>query len=68
MSLKRTGEECFRAAKEVALEGAEGARKMDAFVRKHYADEARKMAGWDEIMLRYASADEEGGGEGRRGG
>lgn len=61
VALKRTKEECFRAAKEIASEGVEGARKMDAFVRAHYADEPRKMAEWDEIMMKYMFS--EGGGE-----
>lgn len=63
VTLKRTKEQCFQAAKKIALEGVEGARKMDAFVRSQYADEPRKMAEWDEIMLRYAFADDEDGGE-----
>ena len=33
VTLKRTKEQCFRVAKEMALESAKGARKMDAFVR-----------------------------------
>ena len=57
--LKRTKEQCFRAAKEIALDSVKGAREMDAFVRSQYADEPQKMAEWDEIMLKYAFSDEE---------
>ena len=53
VTLKRTKEECFRAAKEIALESLEGFKKMDAFVRNHYADEPKKMAEWDKIMWQY---------------
>jgi hypothetical protein len=63
VSLKRIKEHCFRAAKECASESLEGARKMDAFVRSQYADEPRKMAEWEEIMLKYAFSDEEEEGE-----
>ena len=59
VTLKRTKEECFRAAKEIALESAKGARKMDGFVRRQYADEPRKMAEWDLIMQKYEFMDEE---------
>lgn len=63
VTLKRAKEQCFRAAKEIALESVEGARKMDAFVRGQYGDEPRKMAEWDEIMQKYEFPDEVGGGE-----
>jgi hypothetical protein len=33
----------FSAAKEIALESAEGAKKMDAFVRSQYGNEKQKM-------------------------
>jgi len=59
VTLKRTKEQCFRAAKEIALESLEGFKKMDAFVRSQYSDEPRKMAEWDEIMQKYEFLDEE---------
>jgi len=59
VTFKRTKEQCFRAAKEIASESLEGARKMDAFVRTQYADEPRKIAEWDEIMLKYAFSEGE---------
>jgi len=59
VTLRRTKEECFRAAKEIASESLEGARKMDPFVRGQYADEPTKMAQWEEIMRKYEFADEE---------
>ena len=59
VTLKRTKEECFRAAKECGLESLEGFKKMDAFVRSQYADEPQKMAEWDEISQKYESLDEE---------
>ena len=59
VTLKRTKEGCFRAAKEIALESARKAREMDAFVRSQYADEPRKMAEWEKIMARYEFLDEE---------
>ncbi|MDT4895018.1 MAG: hypothetical protein QOH25_95 [Acidobacteriota bacterium] len=59
VTLKRTKEECFRAAKEIALENVEGFKKMDAFVHKQYADEPKKMAEWDKIMQKYEFLDEE---------
>jgi hypothetical protein len=59
VTLKRTREQCFRAAKEIASESLEGARKMDAFVRTQYSDEPRKMAGWEEIMQKYEFSDAE---------
>jgi hypothetical protein len=59
VTLKRTKEECFRAAKEIASESLEGARKMDSFVRSQYADEPKKMAEWEAIMQQYEFADEE---------
>jgi hypothetical protein len=59
VTLKRTKEQCFRAARECALEGLEGFKKMDAFVRSQYADEPRKMAEWDKITQKYEVLDEE---------
>jgi hypothetical protein len=59
VTLKRTKEECFRAAKECGSESLEGFKKMDAFVRSQYADEPRKMAEWDAIMQKYEFPDEE---------
>ena len=59
VTLRRTKEQCFRAAKECALESLEGFKKMDAFVRSQYADEPKKMAEWDKIMQRYEFLDEE---------
>lgn len=61
--LKSTKEQCFRAAKECALESAEGFKKMDAFVRSQYSDEPKKMAEWDEITQKYEFLDEEDEGE-----
>lgn len=54
---KRTKEQCFRAAKECALESIEGFKKMDAFVRSQYADEPKKMAEWDKIAQKYEFPD-----------
>jgi hypothetical protein len=59
VTLKRTKEECFRVAKEIALENVEGFKKMDAFVCKQYADEPKKMAEWEKIMQKYEFLDEE---------
>jgi len=59
VTLKRTKEQCFRAAKEIGSESFDGFKKMDAFVRSQYADEPKKMAEWDEIMQRYEFSDEE---------
>ncbi|HEY0320582.1 MAG TPA: hypothetical protein VGC66_06380 [Pyrinomonadaceae bacterium] len=59
VTLKRTKEQCFRAAKECASESLEGFKKMDAFVRSQYADEPKKMAEWDKIMQKYEFMDEE---------
>ena len=54
VTLKRTMEGCFRAAKAIALEGnEEKVREMDTFVRKAYAADSRKMAEWEELMSRY---------------
>ncbi len=64
VTFRRIKEQCFQAAKRIAADGVEGARKMDDFVRKQYADEPRKIAEWDEIMLKYAFADDEEGGGG----
>ena len=58
VTLRRTMEQCFRAAKECALESEEGFKKMDAFVRKFYVDEPKKMAEWDEIERKYEFTDE----------
>jgi len=60
VTLRRIKEQCFQAAKKMALEGAEGAWKMDGFVRRQYSDEPKKMAEWKEIMQRYDPVDEEG--------
>ena len=59
VTLKRTKDQCFRAAKGIALESLEGFKKMDAFVRTHYADEPKKIAEWDKIMWQYEIPDEE---------
>jgi len=59
VTLRRTKEQCFRVAKEIALENVEGFKKMDAFVRNQYADEPKKMAEWDKIMQKYEFLDEE---------
>ena len=59
VTLRRTKEQCFRIAKEVGSENAEGFKKMDAFVRSQYADEPKKMAEWDKIMRKYEFLDEE---------
>ena len=59
VTLRRTKEQCFRAAKECASESPEGFKKMDAFVRGQYADEPKKMAEWDEIARRYEFMDDE---------
>ncbi|MDQ3817658.1 MAG: hypothetical protein M3362_08205 [Acidobacteriota bacterium] len=59
VTLKRTKEQCFRAAKEIGSESLEGFKKMDSFVRSQYADEPRKMAEWDQIMQKYEFANEE---------
>ncbi len=56
---RRTKEQCFRAAKECALESLEGFKKMDSFVRSQYYDEPRKMAEWDEIARQYEFSAEE---------
>ncbi|MFL6255581.1 MAG: hypothetical protein ACJ74T_11255 [Pyrinomonadaceae bacterium] len=58
-SLNRYMEECFRVAKLIAREVAEGKtpmdvlRKMDGFVRKAYTDQPRKMAEWEEVMREF---------------
>lgn len=59
VTFKRTKEECFRAAKACASESLEGFKKMDAFIRRHYADEPKKMTEWDEIARRYEFMDDE---------
>jgi hypothetical protein len=59
VTLRRTKEDCFRAAKEIGSESLEGFKKMDGFVRSQYADEPKKMAEWDEITQKYEFADEE---------
>ena len=46
--------ETFRVAREVALEGKEDEiRKMDEYVRKVFADDATRMAEWEQLMSRY---------------
>ncbi|MDX6694516.1 MAG: hypothetical protein QOF02_2119 [Blastocatellia bacterium] len=57
--LKRTKEQCFRAAKQCGMESLEGFKKMDAFVRNQYYDEPKKMAEWNEIAQKYEFSDEE---------
>ena len=59
VTLRRTKEQCFRAAKKCALESLDGFKKMDAFVRSQYADEPTKMAEWDEIAQKYEFMDED---------
>ncbi len=60
VTLRRTKEQCFRAAKEIATEeGIEGFKKMDSFVRSQYADEPKKMAEWEAIAQKYEFMDEE---------
>lgn len=58
VALRRTKEQCFRAAKECASESLEGFRKMDDFVRSQYADEPMKLAEWEEIARRYEFTDD----------
>jgi len=58
VTLKRHKEGCFLAAKKMAVESEDGARKIDGFVRKHYSDEPKKMAEWDEIMAKYEFPEE----------
>lgn len=53
VTLKRTKEGGFRAAKEIGSESLEEFQKMDAFVRTQYADEPKKIAEWNLIMLKY---------------
>lgn len=53
VTLKRTKEQCFEAAKKMAQASAEDAKKADIFVRKQYSDEPRKMAEWEKIMAKY---------------
>ena len=58
-TFNRIREDCFRVAKQVAREVAEGKtpmddlRKMDEFVRKAYADLPRVMAEWEEVMKQF---------------
>ncbi len=59
VTLKRTKEQCFKAAKRMALEDIEEFKKVDGFVRSQYADDPRKMAEWEEIAQRYEFLDEE---------
>lgn len=59
VKLKRFKEEAFRAAKEVVRNREEKSREMDAFVRKVYADEPRKMAEWEVIWTEYELGAEE---------
>jgi hypothetical protein len=61
--LKKTKEDCFRAAKECGSESLEGFKKMDHFVRSQYYDEPEKMAEWDGIAQKYESTDEKNGDE-----
>ena len=55
-ALARFRRDCFRAAKWLARDVAEGKhpiddlRKMDDFVRAVYADWPRELAEWEEIM------------------
>lgn len=55
-ALSRFRRDCFRAAKWLARDVAEGKepvdklRQMDEFVRKVYVDQPREMAEWEEIM------------------
>ena len=58
VTLRRVREQCFEAAKKCALESAEGFKKMDAFVRKQYSGEPKKMAEWEEITHKYEFPDE----------
>ena len=58
VGLKRTREQCFEAAKKMALDSEELAWKADGFVRRQYSNEPKKMAEWNQIMTRYESADE----------
>lgn len=60
VTLKRTKEQCFQAAKKIAAEGVKKAREMDGFVRRQYSDEPKKMAEWDKIMQQYEFVDEDG--------
>ena len=63
-ALNRVREDCFRVAKQIAREVAEGKtpmddlRKMDEFVRKAYTDLPRKMAEWEEIMSEFDLSEE----------
>ena len=59
VSLKNTKEGCFRAAKEIGSESYEGFQKMDDFVRTQYADEPKKIAEWNMIMLKYQPPEKE---------
>ena len=59
VTLRRTKEQCFQAAKKMALDSAELAWKVDGFVRRQYSDEPKKMAEWNQIMQRYESGDDE---------
>ena len=55
-ALNRYRRECFRIAKLIARDVAEGKepmdklRQMDQFVRSAYTDRPREMAEWEEIM------------------
>jgi hypothetical protein len=59
VTLRRTKEQCFLAAKACARDSLDGFKKMDAFVRSQYADEPKKMAEWDEIAQKYEFVDDE---------
>jgi len=59
VALRQVMEKCFVGAKKTARESAEGAKKLDEFVRKYYSDQPRKMAEWEEIMAKYEFMDDE---------
>lgn len=59
VTLRRTMEQCFQAAKRAGLDSYDNFKKMDGFVRKHYAGEPKKMAEWEEIARKYEFMDEE---------
>ncbi|MBV8859821.1 MAG: hypothetical protein JOZ02_23010 [Acidobacteria bacterium] len=58
-ALSRFHRECFRMAKTVAGDVAEGKRTMDDlrmvddFVRSVYTDQPRALAEWEEIMCQF---------------
>lgn len=59
VTLRQTMEKCFEGAKKCAMESAEGAKKLDDFVRKYYFDQPRKVAEWEAIMAKYEFMDDE---------